>query len=251
MTMSEHLSLELVEPAHFERNFIRQVVCELRFPTNFDLDGVRPPLEFAKALRKEYPNYEARNEVNMGLGGVAKANLHAFSSKGMRWTVTIRASVISIETTQYSSYRDFQDRIASVVHAARKVIDSDFFTRIGLRYINVVPYDSDEIKDWINPDLVGPLGDGVYGSVQEYSQRVIGSIEGGGNYLFQHGVGMPDGVNARGYALDLDFSENDVSVEDAVSVAEKLHRYQFSMFMWALGDKAKTYLSESSKMNRS
>jgi uncharacterized protein (TIGR04255 family) len=251
MTISKHLVLKPVESAHFEQNFIRQVVCELRFPTNFDLDGSRPPLDFAKAVRKDYPNYQARNEVNMGPGGVARANIHAFSSKGSRWTVTIRASSISLETTHYNSYADFEKRLDGVVQAAGKVVDSDFFTRIGLRYINAVPFNIEEIREWINPALVGPLGEGIYGVVQEHSQRVSGSLEDGGGYLFQHGVGVQEGTGKLEYALDFDFFGEDIPVTEALSVARKLHANQFAMFMWSLGDKGKEFLTESKLMSRS
>src|SRR5205085_1336055 len=55
VTRKAHLSVPAVEHQHFDTNFIRTAVCEARFPTLYEIDGPRPPTEFAHALRQEYP----------------------------------------------------------------------------------------------------------------------------------------------------------------------------------------------------
>ena len=71
--MSDHeqslvrtLTVPAMGPAHFIRNFIDQAVCELRFPTLYELEGPKPPAKFALALRKEYPIQELVESVNLG-----------------------------------------------------------------------------------------------------------------------------------------------------------------------------------------
>ncbi len=46
------LSVPDVGSAHYEQNFIRLAVCELRFPTLFEVEA--PPLALSKAVRKEW-----------------------------------------------------------------------------------------------------------------------------------------------------------------------------------------------------
>jgi hypothetical protein len=53
-------------------------------------------------------------------------------------TVSIKQSSLSIEAVSYKNYQDMNDRVLNAVAAAYKVIDSDLFTRVGLRYINVI-----------------------------------------------------------------------------------------------------------------
>lgn len=249
MTSPRHLAVPQVEPAHFARNFIRQVVCELRFPTLFELEGRRPPPNLAQALRKEYPIYETAKDLSLSAGSVEQANVHFFKSKRSRWTVTLRASTLSLETSNYDSFSELEERLALVLKGAEQVIDSDFFTRVGLRYINSVPFNIEDIREWVNPALVGILGAGTYGDVQEHSQRVSGFTPRGG-YLFQHGVGISEQTRRQEYVLDFDFFAEDVPVAETSVVARELHAHEYAMFSWALGEKAKAQLGPSTLNTR-
>ncbi len=238
------LSVPQAEPAHFARNFIKQAVCEFRFPTLFELEGQRPPASFANALRKFYPIYEVANAVNLSAGGVARSNAHVFKEKRARWTVTLRAAAITLETSHYDAFSEFEERLTFILSAAEKVIDSEFFTRVGLRYINSVPCAIDDIGDWVNPNLVGLLQSGVYGDVDEYSHRVVGNTATGG-YLFQHGLGIDSQTQNTEYVLDFDFFGEDVPLSETIGVVRSLHAEEFAMFSWALGPRSKEYLGPS------
>ncbi len=245
-TPEKTLSVPNVGSAHYKRNFIRLAVCELRFPTLFELELERPPLAFSKAVRKEYPTHDLLTNVNVNMGGVAQANAHAFRSKKGRWTVTLRAAALSLETSFYDSFDEFAERLAFVVKAAEGTIDSEFLTRVGLRYINAVPCGPEVVGEWINPALVGPLAAWTYGTVNEFWQRVQGPTPVGG-FTFQHGVQVPPGSPPREYLLDYDFFKEDVVVADTLAVVKKLHELEFSMFHWCLGPKAKEHLGPSTR----
>jgi len=245
-TLPKVLSVPDVASAHYKQNLIRLAVCELRFPTLFEVEAETPPLALSKALRKEYPTHEHLKNVNVNLGGLAHSNAHAFRSKKGRWSVTLRAAALSLETSHYDSFEEFAERLAFVVKAGESTIDSDFFTRVGLRYINILPCQPDKAAEWINPVLVGALGVGVFGSVSEYWQRVQGPTEMGG-YTFTHGVQVQPGTQPREYLLDFDFFKEDVAVADTLAVVKKLHELEFSMFHWSLGPKAKEHLGPSTK----
>lgn len=235
------LNVPKVSAARYAQNFIRQAVCELRFPTLYELEAARPPTSFALALRKEYPNQQLLESVNVGIGTPSRANVHTFKSKKDRWTVNLKASSVSLETSKYETFLEFKERLGVVLKAAAPVIDSDFFTRVGLRYINVVPYTRSEISGWVNPSLVGPLADGIYGDVLDHVGRVTGSTECG-TFMLQHGV-MVEGSNTKPqYSLDFDFSSEDVPFDQTLEMVQKLHDFEFSMFEWSLGPLAKAHL---------
>jgi uncharacterized protein (TIGR04255 family) len=236
------LSVPVASRTHYARNFIRQAVCELRFPTLFEIDDQKPPTAFWKVVRKDFPIHDVLSNVNVGPGSLAKATAHQFRSKQSRWTVVLRTSAITLETSRYDSFEEFMQQLRTVVEAAKQTIESDFFTRIGLRYINMLPCSANDVEGWVNQALVGPLTQGVLGDVSEYAHQVRGSTDSGG-YLFQHGIGQEGGAEGRkGYALDFDFYREEVGVEDALTTVERLHALEFSLFSWTLGDKARTYL---------
>jgi uncharacterized protein (TIGR04255 family) len=242
--LKRFLNVPSVGDAHYKKNFIRQAVCEFRFPTLFELEAARPPLEFAKALRKEFPNYAASAAVNINADGVDRSRGHIFRSRDNVWVVNLRAASISLETTAYDSFASFEKRLEILLVAAKQVVDTDFFTRIGLRYINALPITIDEIDKWVNPSLVGALASGVFGDVGEHSSRVVGSTKCGG-FLFGHGISTTSKPDNPEYMLDFDFFREDVAISESMDVVNQLHREEFNMFAWSLGPKGKEHLGPS------
>ena len=234
----------------YKRNFLRQAVCELRFPTLLELGDSRPPASLVSALRKEYPHLELANEVTLGIG-VANhdsSNTHIFRSAKMTWSVSIKQSALTIETTAYTEYENLKERVLRAVDAASKVIDSDFFTRIGLRYVNVIDTGGDDPADgWINPVLVAPLRAGCFSGVQEYAGKLqLAAIDGG--CLLQHGIRIkpqqrPGETIFPEYLLDIDTYRNEVALSDTAKALDLMHAQAFDFFDWAIGEKAREYLS--------
>jgi uncharacterized protein (TIGR04255 family) len=240
------LSVPAVPQAHYSKNLIATAVCELRFPVMFELDDGRPSPDFARALRKDYPNYAFRKDIALGEGGMAHVPGHAFSSKNKKWTIVLRNSALTLETSNYESYEDFESRLAVLIEASQKAIDSDFYTRVGLRYINLLPVNAPDVSGWVNPNLAGPLATGVYGDVLELWQRVRGRTDIGG-YNFSHGVQQAAEGPSK-YVLDIDFFRDDaVDLKETRSLVRKLHDQAFSLFVWTLGPKALSHLGPSTK----
>ena len=239
------LSVPQVSRAHFERNFIREAVCELRFPILFSLAEARPPAPLVQALRKEYPNYQQMSDIGLNAGSVAQSYAHSFKSKKGDWAIMLRSSAITLSSYKYDSFDHFEERIASLAQAAKAVIDSEFFTRVGLRYVNCLPYSVDEISEWVNPLLVGALGSGVFGDVFEHHMRVTGTTRDDATYTFMHGIGTNPQTAQLEYVLDLDFGQDDIPIDETAATARRLHDHEYSMFTWALGERAKQHLGPS------
>lgn len=235
---------ETGERQHFGRNFITQAVCELRFPTLFELEQDRPPAEFANALRKEYPSHERANHLIVGQGRNMKAQqAHVFRSRKDRWTVNLRPSSVSLETSHYDCFEEFEERLTFTVSAALKVIDTEYFTRIGLRYVNGLPCGSgDKVEGWVNPKLIGALPDGVFGIPDEMNTAIVGKTEIGG-FGFRHGFGKSEKTSEFVYVMDYDLFVDDAPASDAIGIVRKLHDLQHTLFRWSLGPKAFDYLA--------
>ena len=235
----------------YKRNFLKQVVCELRFPTVMELGDARPPSSLVAALRKEYPHLELANEVTFGFGGGAQgggSNSHIFRSSKLNWVVSVKQSALSIETSSYTEFDQLKERVLKVVTAAEKVIDTDFFTRVGLRYINSIAADNTDPADgWINASLVEPLRSKKFTGVQEYAGRLhIVSDDGG--CLLQHGIGNQSPVRDLKnrfpeYLIDIDAFRTDVAVFETGAALDAMHQQAFDVFDWCLGNKAREHLS--------
>jgi uncharacterized protein (TIGR04255 family) len=239
----------------FKRNFLKQAVCELRFPTLMELGEQRPPSSFVKALRKDYPHLELNNEVTFGIGGgnAGSSNIHIFRSSKMNWSVSLKQNALSIETTSYSGFDNLRERILQIIDAAEIIIDSDFFTRIGLRYINVVKSGDEEVTKWINPLLTNPITSESFRGINEFSGRIQLMAEDGG-CLLQHGIQLnnptPDTPPKPDYLIDIDTYRSEVSLSNTATSIDIMHRQAFDIFDWTLTDRARDFLSEDTKTRK-
>ena len=89
-----------------------------------------------------------------------------------------------METSSYTNFDDFKSRLAQLLNSSEAIIDCDFYTRVGLRYVDAIPIDDGQIEGWIRPELVEPLLSGTYGSVDIFRQQVRGTFESG-QYTFR------------------------------------------------------------------
>lgn len=231
------LNVPKVTPVHYQKNLLEKAVCEVRFPTLYGLERGKPPVSFASALRKEFPEHGIVDGLNVSAGAVAQDFGYLFSDKKRRTSITFRASALSIETTAYHSFEDFLGRVMFVANAAKDVIDTEFFTRVGLRYINAVPYEQSGIETWVNPSLVSPLASGALGNPKEYGGR-IAAVDDQGGFAFQHGIGKHSESGQLQYVLDYDFWREDVPVASLQATVEELHEMEFRLFHWSLGKAA-------------
>lgn len=240
--MSEEnlFNLPKINVEEFRRNFIRVAVCELRFPTLLEIEK-NPPVKFQSLIRKEYPHFETRTNIDFKPGIETKENFYVFLSKKKHWTITFKSSSISLETNKYVGFTEFNKRLEHLLETSRKIIDSNFFIRVGLRYIDVIPVDEkDNIQEWIREELVKPLLSGAYGKPHHYWQEILSNSKNG-QFIFKHGIQKS---NYNEYIFDFDFFEENVDEKNIIEVIKKLHDDSLQLFLWALGEKSIAYLKK-------
>lgn len=238
---SDHLNV-------FKRSLVTSVVCEFRFPTLMELGESKPPSNFVKALRKSYPQIEVGTDVSFGLGGAAEtSHAHVFRSMRGNWAVSLKHSNLTIETSSYTGYDELRRRVLEVVEAAVPVIDTDFWTRVGLRYVNTLPGRHDPVSNsWINPALLLDMKKGCFRGISEVGSRLLLNADDGG-CLLQTGLkrNPPSGTQfvAPDFVIDVDSFRTEVALSDTKNRLENMHAQAFNLFDWALDGSARSYLS--------
>lgn len=226
----------------FKLNFLQRAVCEFRFPTLMELGGSKPPASFVTALRKDYPYMEVTNEVTIGLDSSHDTNhSHNFKSQKGTWSISLKQNSFVIETTTYSRHEKMRERIEQMLAAAMPVIDSDFFTRIGLRYINLIDIGEDPLAGWICDELTAPLRTKLFYGVSEFGGNMLIQAEDGG-CLLQHNLrrnpkARDGAIVPPSYVIDIDAFRNDVAAASAMSTIDEMHKQAFNMFDWSIGPK--------------
>jgi uncharacterized protein (TIGR04255 family) len=238
------LTLPEADPVEFSRNFLEVAVCELRFPTLLAFED-KAPIGLQTALRKEYPHYTPGTRVTIGPGKMEGETRYSFGSRQKDYMVTFRASAIALETSKYTTFETFKRRLDAVIATAKPFIDSEFFTRVGLRYINGIPV-TDDLGAWINEDLSRPLMKGVLGTVSKYWLEARGTTRVG-EYSFRHGYPGGEPEDTATYKLDFDLFRSDVPVADTLGLLDDLHREAFKFFHWCLGPASRAALGPAKR----
>lgn len=228
----------------FKRSLVRQLVCEFRFPTLLELGGRVPPHAFVKALRKSYPTLELGNEVSFNVAGAGTTHFHVLRSS-KRWAIALKPNSLALECQAYGGYADLRKRAEELLKPARELVDSDIWTRVGLRFINVAsPSDGDPMNDgWVNHDLVGAFDNVDVSGLAEFGGR-IGALKPPKGFLLQHQLQLQlvEGRTKPEYLIDIDCYQEEVQLRDTLDCLDSLHDLAFNIFDWSLGDTAREYL---------
>jgi uncharacterized protein (TIGR04255 family) len=237
------LDLPNVNSVRYERNLIDIAVCELRFPTLLELER-KAPEKLQKILRKKYPYFETHERAEFNSSENLPGHYrYLFRSKSQNWTVSIHSNGISLETSAYTDFEDFYEKLSDIVETSKDLIDSDFFTRVGLRYVNTVPIEDGEIEGWLNPSLIANLIPKPFGSIDKFVSEIRGHTHIG-HYAFRHGIKSIEDYEIKAYFLDYDYFSEDIEYDDAVSLVKEFNKINFSFFDWCLGPKSRTLLGK-------
>lgn len=240
-----YLNVPRREPFTYNRNFLRLVACELKFPTMMELEPGAIK-RFQHAVRKMLPLYETPQALTLSLGSPMKSQgvIHQFTTKRKDMVFTFKPDSLTLQTNKYRSFEEFSELLKKIVEEALPIVDTDFFTRVGLRYINGVEYSRSDLRSlngWINPQLVSTLTSGVYGSISQCIQVIQGFIPEG-NYVFRHGISGEGEPTGNDYLLDFDFYAETIEANETFERLRIFRQRTYEFFMWALGERAIAHL---------
>ncbi len=236
----------IVERKVFKNNFLKDVIVELRFPTFLRLKESEP-VGISEAIRSQFPIYDPSQQMQMTpLGTTDRQPVYRFLNRKQDKAVEITAShlVLSCKGIAYMSFDDFLETIEFLVKACTPHLETDFFTRVGLRYVNFVggmQSNGTDLKAWINQELVAPVG-GEIGSVHSAWTELAGPLMDGAGYTFRYGLSPPSESQNRQFVLDWDYNKQSVEVGDCAKLLSEFHGLHYPFFWWSLGEKAKEAL---------
>ncbi|MBA2313414.1 MAG: TIGR04255 family protein, partial [Actinobacteria bacterium] len=151
---------------------LKVMLGQVRFDPILQIDRQDFIAPFQEQLRGEYPQFGPQQEFSLVVGpeGVLRseaAKSWRFATADGSWAVILAQSFVTLEADapQYVGYDDFRSRFEHVWGAALEYIKPNRAVQQGLRYINHIeePLQPQEWSRFINPILLGPLGDESFG----------------------------------------------------------------------------------------
>jgi len=176
-----------VERVKYTKSPLEKVICQVRFPPILSVD-TEAPAEFQNLIRNSMPNYEEKIEVqqeiqagfnavlpNQIVNPVARVSSnknHEFKTEDSDWIINITRTFFSISTNKYSTWEEFLEKFTVPLKYFIDIYKPAFFTRVGLRYIDIfcrskLGLDGYNWNELIQPHLLGLLGSEVSANVTE------------------------------------------------------------------------------------
>src|ERR671933_1287113 len=239
----------------YKRNPLVEVVCQLRFPPILKISH-QEPVEFQDEIRFQYPLFETTQSqfpsemaaVIQQFGLPLPSDIaYSFKSEDQKWQLAITKEFIALTTSAYERYEQFKQRLQEAVVIFERIYRPSFYTRVGLRYQDLIIRSnlgledknwSDLIARHIASELHNPE---LSSSIQAVMKNLVLKTEQG-QVNFKHGlvtVKEPGKNNEEiAYLFDADFYteqkiERDGNVWNLLDQSNKSAR---RLFRWSITD---------------
>jgi uncharacterized protein (TIGR04255 family) len=135
----------------YKNNPLDRVICQLKFPPILKIEK-EIPAEFQEQIRGEFPGFREKEEAVLAIPQELQSELpgellrqamptrnknYEFSSEDGIWTVNLTRTFVALTTKKYGHRDEFQRRLSSPLEALLNIYKPAYFSRIGLRYIDI------------------------------------------------------------------------------------------------------------------
>lgn len=235
----------------YERNPLIEVLSQVRFPTILRIAS-EAPARFQDRLRGDYPLYEEKREKSLKLPAALEglfgpdsspttAILYSLSSDDGVWTVTLSSGFVALSCRRYERWEEFRQRYDSVLKAVLEVYQPSFYTRIGLRYKDLIQRSKLGLKDvqWsevLQGYIAGELASqDVAPHIEQVVRQFLISGSDSIKVRVQHGFDQVQGSEEQCYLIDADFfTEERLSHANILSTLDGFNREAGRFFHWCI-----------------
>lgn len=245
----------------FAENPLVEVICQLSFPSILAI-AAEAPVAFQEAIRAEYPQYSRVDGIGNYPPEIANiiaalpvpvpldSVTHRFASADGTTTVSLGREFVAVATNSYTEWHGLRREIERAKAALEEIYRPAFYTRVGLRYRDVIDRTRLGLTDvaWpelLTPAILGPLGadesvrSGV--DVARGEARVALAEPPGAFVNLSHGLVEQSGGHQ--YLVDADWYSNERSdAGDVLQLLDAFNRQAGDLFRWTISDRLRDAL---------
>ncbi|NQW24262.1 MAG: TIGR04255 family protein [SAR202 cluster bacterium] len=251
----------------YDQNPLQEVICQLRFPTILEISSQIPD-QFQNAVRHKYPLYrkvdpsvaELPSNVpkeiadlvsSLPLVRTTRIQEHRFLTEDEQSLISLNQDFLALSVKSYTSWPQFREEIRFAESVVRETYNPTFYSRIGLRYRNIIDRDNLGVSTvpWsklFNTTLLGVQGAESFDvDVQETVSRTsikLQDIEDGFIQI-RHGLAKSPNSENQVYLIDTDlFCGRKTEIDDALKTLDNFNRVAGNFFRWCISDTLRTAL---------
>ena len=243
----------------FERNPLVEVICQIRFPPILRI-ATEPPASFQESIRGRYPLFEEERRVSVVQGlpkeweeviqaGAQQSSAgvrYIFLTEDQNWRVHLTRDFLALTSMAYRRWDEFREHFDELISALLHVYTPSFYTRIGLRYRNVIRPTQLGLGDdcrWdqlLKSEIVAELGIPlIRDAVVTAKRELVLELTGDAKVAIRHGLIVVDETNGeQQYVIDADFFvDSRTETVDAQGYLDRFHREAGNFFRWCIDDR--------------
>lgn len=243
----------------YSKSSLVEVICQVRFAPILRIDA-RIPDMYQDAIRSMFPLFEEIREGSLVPGDIEKdipreirqllpgldtKRMYDFKSMDGNWTIRLSRDFIALTATKYTLWEEFLDYFHKPFNSLIRIYRPTRFTRLGLRYQNVITrsalgLDNTPWAELINPRLAGALADDLIGpNIKSCGQLLqIDLPETKCSVNIRHGFAVAQGSEETSYLIDSDFYETDIKENThVIRRLSEFNRQSGRLFRWGISSR--------------
>jgi len=238
----------------YKQNPLEAVICQLRFPAILKISS-ESPVDFQEPLRKSYPLFREVPPLDVGTGlppelsaimgklmPLPGSKAYELTSEDGAWQITLTQESLALQCKKYRRWEEFRAQLETALVLLLQIYEPSFFSRIGLRYRDVIARRSLQLdgvawRELLSPKLASEfhteISDSVEGSWHQLSLRLQGDAA---KVTLQHGLGNKGGEIC--YIIDSDFyTAERTGAQNATGILNYFNRQSGRLFRWCIADR--------------
>lgn len=239
----------------YRENPLEEVICQLRFPPILRIEA-ESPAAFQEAIRSQYPLFEETPGETLPVPNEIAKKLpealirlgnpsYTFASENGTWKVSLTRDFIALTTSKYERWEDFRRHLELPLKAFVEQYTPAFYTRIGLRYRDVIRRSILGLADvhWavlLKPQVAGELSVSEVAKAIERAARDAVFIldENESKLHVRHGLARRGTNGEECYVVDSDFfTTQKTEINDVGKILDTFNRQAGCFFRWCITDR--------------
>jgi len=247
---------------NYKKNPLDKVICQLRFPPILSIDK-EIPAQFQDSVREFFSGFYEKEEAILPIPAGIKKELppelfrqimpsqtknYKFSSEDSISTINLTRTFLALTTTNYETWEGFIERLSGPLEALINIYKPAYFSRIGLRYVDIIKRSVLKLEDinWnelLQPFVLGLLGsDKVSSDIETFETKYQIPLEDGES-MVRIVMSLVDWekANQNGieecFMIDTDFYAKKTEITNVMGKLEYFHIQASRLIQWLITKK--------------
>lgn len=231
----------------YKKTSLREVICQFRFPPILKI-GASEPADFQEEIRQRFPLYRLRQEpdaisIPEQLREIIAPQFPRtfdFFDESQDTRVTLTRDFLALSSKLYGRFENFMEFVDLVLDALNKIYNPNFYTRIGLRYIDVINKKSLNIEElkWselLNECFAGEIAGDLFENILETNSNSLYKFDWG-SLRCQHGFREIEGEEC--YYIDNDFFKDiKTNFNEIKDILRRFNEYERKFLRHCISDR--------------